>query len=288
VDFTPTGVAVVDVKNDGKQRGAVTRSAFLPAVGAAEQTQVLQQWVDANGLKNAPCFALIAKHDVQIFQLEKPAVEADELLQAVSWKVKDLISYDVTTAVVDIFELPPSPKNPKSYINAVVANESVVAGYVDSIRAADLDLRVIDVHDLVARNFQLSYDLSSQTAAILQFSDNAGQITVYHDRDLYVARDFKIGLRDIENAGAGDEALYDNLLLELQRSMDYFESTFGMGNVQKLVMFPRVPGTEKMASYLQNYVAYELDFAHIDQLGDAAALERHCFPAYCAALRGVH
>jgi MSHA biogenesis protein MshI len=288
VDFMPTGVAVVDVEAKGKNRGLVNISDFLPAVGVEEQTRVLQQWVEQQNLKHADCVSLIAKHDVQVFQLEKPVVEEQELLQAVSWKIRDLISYDVDRAVVDIFQMPSSPKNPASYINAVVANDAVVSTYVDRICESGLALQAIDVHDLVGNNFHPVTEFSEQTIALLQFSDHDGLMTIYHDRDLYVSRDLKIGLVDIEVAiDEEDEAFYENMLLELQRSMDYFESTYAMGSVVKMLLFPMTSGTQRMASYLQNYLAYDLDFAEVP-VKDGRELNRYCFAAYCAALRGLH
>jgi MSHA biogenesis protein MshI len=287
VDLTPTGVAAVEVTTKKNNSGRVRHSIFMPAVGVKEQTRVLMQWVEQNGLKRAPCVSLIARHDVQVFQLEKPAVENSELMQAVSWKIKDLINYDVSTAVVDVFEMPQSPKSPVSHINAVVANEMVVGNYVDIIRQSGLELMAIDIHDLVARNYRLLHDDSGQTEALLQFSDNHGLITIYNKDELYVARDFKIGMLDIE--GAEDaESLYDNLLLELQRSMDYFEATYGLAAVQRMLVFPQTAAVEKMAKYLQNYLAYELDFTQIkDEQNTDLMLDPHCFAAYCAALRRV-
>ncbi|MCK5662606.1 MAG: hypothetical protein KAI17_03920 [Thiotrichaceae bacterium] len=289
IDFMPTGVAVVEVMTARKNRGRVKRCDFLPAVGSVEQVRVLQGWVGKNRLQNTNCSCLIAKHDVQSFQLEKPVVEDDELLQAVNWKINDLISYDAEKAVVDVFQLPPSPKSPVSYINAVVANEDIVSGYVENIKQTGLTLQVIDVHDLVTKNYCKSSDILDSTVAVLQFTDNDGLVTIYHKQNLYVARDFKIGLLDIEAALNEDEATYDSLLLELQRSMDYFESTYGLGMVQKLIVFPESPGTVRMAKYVQNYVSYELEFVDVNVgiNGQQQPLDRHCFPAYCAALRGI-
>ncbi len=285
VDFMPTGVAAVCVLTGKKPRGEIRQCDFLPAVGSAEQSRVLRDWVDHHGLKKAPCVGLIAQHDVQQFQLEKPAVEDNEILQAVSWKIKDLINFDVNAAVVDTFELPPSPKSPVKNINAVVANESVVADYVERIKQSGMELKVIDIHDLVSKNFNSIYDFSNQTIALLQFSDNEGLITIYHHEDLFVFRDIKIGLLGIEAEINDGEELYDNLLLELQRSMDYFESSYGHGLVQKMIVFPQTQGTERMATYLQNYVGYEFDFAQISFQGQPIAPS--CFAAYCAALRSV-
>ena len=287
LDFLPTGVAAVALARGGRNSGQVRHCDFLPAVGADEQSQALRQWVDERGLKNVACNALIAKHDVQIFQIEKPAVVDAELLQAVSWKVKDLVSFDVAAAVVDVFDMPASSKSLHSQINAVVANEAVVGGYVERIRESGLELRVIDIHDLAGKNFSRAYDLSDKTYALLQFGDKDGLLSVYHDGDLYISRDLKLGVLDMQPE-AGDESLYDRLLLELQRSMDYFESNYGMGQVQELLIFPQCAGTEKMATYLQNYVSYEIDFVQVELAGNGAegGLERHCFSAYCAALRG--
>ena len=288
VDFMPTGVAVVEVATDTQNYGQVRHSEFLPAVGASEQSQVLQHWVEQHELKHVPCISLIAKHDVQLFQLEKPAVGDDELHQAVGWKIKDMISYDVDKAIIDIFQLPPSSKNPTSFINAVVANEAVVETYVNNIRHAGLDLQVIDVHDLVGKNFHAVVNGQTQTIALLQFTEHEGLMTIYQDEDLYVARDFKIGLLDIEEAiHEDDESLYENLLLELQRSMDYFESTYALGSIQSMLIFPQTSGTERMARYLQNYVNYDLDFAQISTR-QQQAMDEHCFAAYCAALRRLN
>ena len=300
VDFTPKGVAVVKVATGKKNLGHVVLSDFLPAVGEREQAKVLQEWVEQHKLNKTPCISLIARHDLQMFQLEKPAVEDAELLQAVSWKVKDLINFDVETAVVDIYQLPPSAKNPATYINAVVANESVVGSYVDRINQSGLKLVAIDIHDLVNKNFRKVYDFTDQTVAVLQFSENNSLMNIYHNEDMYVARDFKIGLLDIDSALESEgkqtddaeqddeEPVYDSLLLELQRSMDYFESTYGLGMVQKMLVFPQTAATERMLNYLQNYVGFEFDFAQVntDNLGQQGLLDQHCFSAYCASLRG--
>ncbi len=288
VDFLPTGVAVARVARSGKNAGLLQQSAFLPAVGHAQQAEALCGWVTDNRLQHACCNALMARHDVQLLQLEKPVVADDELLQAVKWKVKDLISFDVEKAVVDIYQLPHSPKTPADYINAVVANEDVVTRYVETIRQSGLELQVLDILELATKNYcRLQH--ASHTMMILQFSETDSLVTIYHNGDLYVARDFKIGLLDIEAALAQGEETYDALLLEVQRSMDYFESSYGLGLAQKMMVFPHTAGTEKMAKYLQNYVSYEVDFVQLRSTDGEVAdnIDVHCFPAYCVALRGI-
>ena len=74
-------------------------------------------------------------------------------------------------------------------------------------------------------------------------------------------------------------------MLEIQRSTDYFESFYGLGAVNNLQVFPRLPITEKMAMYLQNLTNFDIDF--IEPEGAGQEFEENCFLSYCAAMKEV-
>ncbi len=290
VDFLPTGVAVAEIPARGRDAGRIRLWEFLPASGEQEQRQVLADWASRNKLGKSRCHCLMARHDVQILQLERPPVEDGELIEAVKWKVKDLIGFDIQEAVVEVFELPPMPKNPRRQINAIVSSEAVVRRYIERIADSGLKLEVLDVQELVLRNLRRVMEFADgRSLALLDFLDHDGLLTLYHGKDLYVARDFKIGIGDIENADDDSETLYDQVLLELQRSLDYFESTYDLPLPRQLRMFPQTAATERMAKYLQNFVGFDVDFVDLERMGGEAArdLDPRPFPAYCAALRGV-
>ncbi len=286
VDFLPDGVAVAQVDVGGKAPGRILRSEYVAADGQEAQVAALSDWVRANRLQKTPCICLVAGEDCDVYQVEKPEVEDEELIQAVTWKIKDLISYDVANAVIDSYPMPVSSKNNQVQLGVVAAREEVVRNYIDSIKSSAMHLRALDIHDLVCSNLELVRQGASQSLALLTLTDDSGLLSIYQDGDLYVSRDFKIGLEQL--AAADDENVFDALLLELQRSTDYFESFYGMGAVNNLRIFPRQDVTEKMAMYLQNMTNYDIDFVAIASADDDPDLEPHCFHAYCAALRGVH
>ncbi len=128
---------------------------------------------------------------------------------------------------------------------------------------------------------------AEQNLAILSLADSNGLLNIYHDGDMYVSRDFKIGIEQLAGVSSEDESVFDSLLLEIQRSLDYFESYFGMGAVTHLQIFPQIECTEKMAMYVQNLTSFDIDFIAAGSEDDEIALEQHGFHAYCAALRGV-
>ena len=287
VDFLPAGVAVVRVQNTRKVLTKILDSEYLSAQGQAAQVEALQHWVNSHKLQKSPCVCLIAGRDCDINQIEKPEVEDSELIQALTWRIKDLVSYDVDSAVVDIYPMPISSKNNKQQVSVVSAHETAVAGYVQNIQSTGLKLVAIDIHDLVRKNLPSVQRGQGKSQSILSLGENDGVLSIFHDTDLYVSRDFKIGLNQLEQASAEDQEVYDSLLLEIQRSMDYYESYYGLGSVSSMEIFPQTTITEKMALYLQNLTSFDIDFVSAESDGEIPALDSHCFHAYCAALRGT-
>ncbi len=288
VDFRSAGVAVVQVKTSKNAAGEILRNEFLPSRGQEEQQLALQSWVSQHNLQKSPCICLMGSDDCDVNQIEKPNVDDSELLQALIWKIKDLVSYNVEEAVVDIYPMPVSSKNNTQQVSVVSAQESTVAAYVESINSTGLSLTAIDIHGLVRQNLSSVQQSNGKTQAILSIDENTGELSIFHDTDLYVSRGFKIGTTQLQQVTSEDQSIYDSLLLEIQRSMDYFESYFGLGSVGLMEIFPQTPVTNKMALYLQNLTSFDIDFVATVLDGDeTSVLEAPCFHAYCAALRGL-
>ncbi len=287
VDFLPDGIAVAQVRTGRKNPGAILRNEFVKAEGQAAQVEALRAWVRKHGLQKSPCVCLVADDDRDLYHVERPQVEDDEMLAAVTWKIKDLINYDIANAVVDSYPMPVSNKNNPQQVGVIAARESVIASYVESIKTCSMTLVALDIHELVRSNLQVIRSSAGQSVALLTLSRDNGLLSIYHDTDLYVSRDFKLGLAQLEQASSEDESPYDSLLLEIQRSLDYFESYYGMGTVNNLRIFPQTPVTEKTALYLQNLTNFDIDFVTLVGDENSGGLDTHCFHAYCAAMRGL-
>ena len=287
IEFMRDGVAVAQVQTGKNNPGAIIRSEFITAADHEGQVESLKDWVRENNLQKTPCVCLVADDDCDIYQVERPEVEDSEMIQAVTWKVKDLVNYDVTHAVVDCYPMPVSSKNKQQQVGVVAARETVISNYVESIRSTALQLNALDVHELVGCNLRAIQHGAGQSLALLDLAADKGRLSVYHDTDLYVSREFMIGIDQLAQASSDDESVFDALLLEIQRSLDYFESFYGMGTVIILRIFPQLDITEKMAMYLQNFSNFDIDFFAFDGVDDGSVLEPHCFHAYCAALRDL-
>ena len=287
IDFLPDGVALAQVQTGRGESGRILRNQFVAAAGQEAQVDALREWVRSNNLQKTPCVCLVASDDCDVYQVERPEVEDAELVAAVTWKIKDLVNYDVTHAVVDCYPMPVSKKNNQRQVGVVSARETVIGNYVESIKSCGMQLVALDIHELVRSNLQLVQNGAGQSLALLSLTASGGLLSIHHDTDLYVSRDIMIGSDQLAQASGEDSEAFDSLLLEVQRSVDYFESYYGIGSVTSLRLFPPLPQVEKMALYLQNLTNFDIEFVSFAGDGESPGLEPHCFHAYCAALRGV-
>ena len=285
VDFLADGIAVAQVHAGKKETGKITRCEFMPVSGRDNRIEALKEWVRAHNLHKSLCVCLLGHDDCDIYQVEKPDVADNELVQAVTWKIKDLIGYNVNEAVVDSYPMPVSSKNNQQQVGVVVARDSVVAGYVEGIRSTGLNLVALDVHELVPANLQLIRASAGQTLALLNLARDSGLLSIFHDSDLYVSRDFKLGMDRLQQNGDEGTAQFDSLLLEVQRSMDYYESYYGLGSVTELHIYPQTEITEQLVVYLRGMTNLDINFVTIGGDADGTAMDFNCFHAYCAALR---
>jgi MSHA biogenesis protein MshI len=176
-------------------------------------------------LKRTPVSAVLAEDAYQLQLVEMPNVPADELLAAVRWRLKDLIDFPVEEAVVELLEMPrhANPGNaPIAY--AVVTRRSEVLQQIELMKRADLQMDVIDIPELCIRNIAVLLPQDADGVAFLHFTENCGYLTITRKGILHMTRRLETGRRDIS--------------LEVQRSLDYYESHYDCRPVREIVLGP--------------------------------------------------
>ncbi|WP_340676966.1 MSHA biogenesis protein MshI [Paraglaciecola sp.] len=191
----------------------------------------LKNYVSEQGLDNTRCQVTLAISKYQLLQLDKPPVPDAEINQALQWTVKEQLFSDGDLAV-DYFDLPAAPANAKK-LNVVALGKNEVEAIRDGVLEAGLDLVNISVEELTTCNLLAPSD----DAAIILHQNPGEQIclSIVKKGLLYFSR----RLRSYENlANFSVQELQmgiaDNLALEIQRSMDYFESQLRQAPVKKV------------------------------------------------------
>ncbi|MCW8890098.1 MAG: hypothetical protein OQL20_05500 [Sedimenticola sp.] len=266
--------------------------AFFEGEPSAVLSDQLIDTVKSLGLRGVPTVAVLAPGSYSLFQVEKPEVENEELKSAIRWRIKDLLDFHIDDAVLDIFDLPQSQrKSGPGMMYVVVAKQSLIQQYVDQIEEAGLEIDAIDITELTLRNVLALTGGAEQSQALLYLPPRYGMIEIVQGDTLFLNRRIEINGSDLEEQGGFglDESL-DSLVLELQRSLDYHESQFGMGAVSTISIIAPESRRDRLREYADQNLAAKVSLLDLNGILqgvesiDSLTLYR-CLPAIGAALR---
>ncbi|MCL1075310.1 MSHA biogenesis protein MshI [Shewanella dokdonensis] len=156
----------------------------------------------------------------QLVTADKPAVAAEEVAQALLWSVKDMVAMPPQNIHLDYFE---SSLTNSNKLQVVITDKAVLSAIAQSADAAGMRFAGISVEELMPTN--LFADESHARLVISHVPAEDVLLTVVRAGELCMHRRIR-GFRELDNVDA--DALHlgvaDNLSLEIQRSMDFFES----------------------------------------------------------------
>lgn len=166
----------------------------------------------------------------QLLLVDKPKVEADEMNQALLWSIKDMVSQPVADIHIDYFE---SPQLNSAKVNVVIVDRKLTAAMVSAAKDHEMQVIGINIEEIAMTNLFLN---DKQARLIIShLSGKELLLTVVKQGDLYMQRRVR-GFNQIDSVSAEELSfgMADNLSLELQRSMDYFESQLRQAPVSSI------------------------------------------------------
>jgi MSHA biogenesis protein MshI len=249
------------------------------------------------GLANRHCLLLLAQDEYQLMQIEKPNVPFNELKQALSWKLKDMIDYPIEQATIDVVDIPADPNNlnRQPYVYAVVAKNELISGHIQRlIDFSGSGLEVIDIPELAQRNIAAYLEQENRGLAMLSINCSGCLLTFTSGGELYHARRIDIDTQQMQSKESEQKStVFERLSLEIQRSLDNFERQFPYVAINRLVLAPFM-GREDFYDYLKSYLYIQIDrldltdifnFQNDVEMGDLA-MQANLLPVLGAALRG--
>jgi MSHA biogenesis protein MshI len=204
--------------------------------------------VNELSLGRTPISAVISAGDYQIVQVEAPEVPAQELRQAIRWRLRDQFDFPIDSATLDVFDVPATSRRGRSrMIFAVAAHGTAVESIGSAMSRAAGGFDIIDIPELCQRNLAALLPQDLKGVAFLLLREQFAQLVLTRNGQLFVTRRFELRQRPTDGAGKTDgdtpalvEAQIDpsSLALELQRSLDYYESHFDQSAIGDLIVAP--------------------------------------------------
>lgn len=254
-----------------------------------------------HGLTGTSTVAVLDLGRYNLFQLEPPEVPEAEIRDAVRWNLKGLIDYPLEDAVIDLFPVPHEDLRSHSRLFQVVATPlTEVRRHEVLMHHAKLKIAAIDITELAIRNIAALLPENRRGLAFLHFGPQHGLISIFRDSKLYLTRTINFGYFDLlrftreETQPANGLSpqlaeLLNSVVLEVQRSLDFFESTFAQAPIETVMIGPLEFQVPDLLPHLQRTLGVTVRYLDLTSVLDCQGLspaeQARALPAIGGALR---
>ncbi|MGO1246802.1 MAG: MSHA biogenesis protein MshI [Oceanisphaera sp.] len=209
VYITPTHLMAIDelLPLEVQERAINKGDTMITALKALITEQ---QW------QGRRLFIALNRHWYKQTQIEKPTMPDDELAQALPFCMRDLVEMPVANLLFDYIDLPPGPAG-QERIAVYSSEREKVAQLVQALTPL-CDIATIGVDELAIANV-----LEPEVRGLLLHKIPGQELTLtfIHQRQWHFSRTIR-GFQALDDESlSAEQFVFDNLLLELQRSIDY-------------------------------------------------------------------
>jgi type IV pilus assembly protein PilM len=244
-----------------------------------------------------------------------PIMTEEELEASIQWEAEQYIPFDVSEVNIDFQIIGPDDKDPSQMsVMLVAAKKEYVDDFVAVFSEAGLEPVVMDIDCFAVENmFDINYGfVEDEVVALVDMGASAisvnvlkGDVSVFTrdiqsggnllgeelQKRLGISREeaerAKLGDRDIEDVDpeAIDEVLRDaveNLVQEVQRSLDFFSATSTEDRVKKIYLTGGVSSSQQVCDTLRNRLGVTVEI--LDPFRNVIANEKEFDPEYLQAV----
>jgi MSHA biogenesis protein MshI len=257
VAFGPDGVAIAIVRRDSGS--PVLESCTLLPLDSAASVEAVGAAIKAAQLPRMPISTVLRPEEYQLALVEAPDVPPAELRAAMRWRLKETIDFRVEDAVIDVFDVPDQNRGGQGrMMYAVAARRGAVDRHAGAL-GAEAAFDVVDVPELCLRNLAALLPAASAGVALLHLADTTASIILVRGTTFYFARQMdlraSLGLARAESGARLDAA---SVVLELQRSLDYYERHFDQPPITRIAVSPAGARAGELAQGLGAETGFEV------------------------------
>ncbi|MBF0181176.1 MAG: hypothetical protein HQM03_14230 [Magnetococcales bacterium] len=254
MSLQPDGIGMAHMTFPGGpgEKPRLLHCQFHPLAAGQSPGRVAAAMVKARKLEKARFAGVLDRGSYVLFPAEAPDLPREEWASAMRWRIKEQIEFPPAQAVIEVFDMPgPIPDRDSGRIYVAVARGADVRRHVNLFLDGGLNLTAIDIPELALRNLAAGLADDREGMALLHLEAGHGLVLMLKKGRFYLSRRIEIGLHalleslvdaseeDLPRA-ISNSRLVDQIALEAQRTMDYFESHFSQASAVSLHIAPLV------------------------------------------------
>ena len=268
IDITDGGVSAIRVKplrGAGAARYRLSLYDEYPCTDAQQRADALGKLCRRHGLDKARCTTVLDSN-YKLILTDAPAVAPDEMRSALRWHVKDRVDKPVDEMTFDALAIPGSGSGQRDHeIYVVAADNGPLRERADLLQSAGINVQVIDIAETALRNIAALLPEDASGIAVLWLREETGLLALTRGGELYMSRTLNTGLQALRHATDSGRAL-EMLALEIQRSLDYYESHFRLPPLKNLYLAPLAEAVSGLVESLRSNIGLEAKPLVLDDL----------------------
>lgn len=244
-----------------------------------DEAESLGRLAQSKFLQRNQCVTLLAETDYRLVQVDAPTVPAEERVQALRWRLKDVVDFSVDTAALAVVDIPTDAGRQAS-VFVVAAPAATVSGCMTRFAQAKINLQAIDIPEMAVRNVAVLFEETNRGLAFLLLSEDHSVLVITYKGELYLSRRIDMTAESLSPEDSERRlAMRERLALELQRTLDNFDRQYGFISVSRLVVATEKDSAGLVAALGENLylplLAMDLsDVADFTALPELRQLER--------------
>lgn len=203
------------------------------------ELSALQRLRSARSLKSYACTTLMSDGEYSLTQLDAPPVPKEERKEALRWAIKEMVSYPVDSACIDVLDIPNTglPQGRSAGVMVVSAAEQAVRSRVAPFERAKVPLAAVDIPELAQRNVAALFEDENRGLAFLRIDENGMMLTLTFHGELIAVRRGEMNTQQLNGSDPDQRArVMERLVLEVQRSLDNFDRQYSHIPISKVVL----------------------------------------------------
>ena len=164
---------------------------------------------------------ILNHHDYDVTLIDVPPVPENEMRQALEWEAKKIFSDYEGQLLFDYYPQPFNNPSTKQVVNIVSVERKLIDQAKDKAKSDGINLKKISIPEVVYKQY-VARSNDSLNQCLVIANEKIGKVIIFNEGDICFSRRFNLIYKTISSEAGFDQLL----LLELQRSLDYFERQY--------------------------------------------------------------
>jgi len=287
IEMSAQGFAVAEV-TIGQQKPLLKNCHFIYNENIKIRSELMVELFERRKINTAQSFLVLSPQYYKLLLAEAPPIPLEDLRVVMPAKIKDSIPWELTDSTSDVMPLPDDAfRGRKKSVYVASAQTSVIAQQVEMLRGIGIKPISISIAEIALLGFEsLMLHQPKESYGVLKLGDTEGLINMVCDGNVYLSRRLNVALNDLVKQEIERQVFFDQLVLEIQRSVDFYESQMGKGPVAKIQLLPTAVELGVGYEYVEENISTDIEWFDPFELVEIGVEVQHKDKAHCTSAFG--